>query len=371
MTQRALPAFAFLALGTLAGPLAADTIVRTDGQQIEDAKVLSASLKEVEYRASGRDKQSLPTDQVLRIEYDKLPKLLDRAEDSLSTGDAEAALIDFAAYVDSIQAKGDKGDSQFPWAPAWALWRQVELRAGRGEYAAVVGAADRLIQSLPESMYVIGAWLSKADALVALEQPDKAVASLRELVSFAESKGLSDRFRLEAELALAEIDPALDAAKRRAALADIAKRAGDGFPVVRSRAEVAQAELLVADQEYSAAEDTLQRVVDSGAADDRTLAAAWTSLGDCRFQAATKLFKEGATERAQQAIQSALLAYMRVVVSFGGQPRYVARSMFFAARSFDQLQDEESKARAQRLYRSVEQQFPGSSWAKEARDFRR
>lgn len=369
MMQRALPALAFLALGTLALPASADTIVRTDGQQIEDATVLSATLKEVEYR-NGSNKQTLATDKVLRIEFDKLPKLLDRAEESLRTGDPDAALKDISDYVDSVLS-GDKTDKRFPWAPAWALHRLIVLRAGAGDFEGVVSAADRLIQALPDSMYVPSAWLAKADALVEQDKADKAVASLKELVSFAESKALSERFKLEAELALAEVDPALDQAKRRSALEAIAQRAGGEFPVVRSRAEVAQAEILVAEQEFAAAQNTLQRVVDSGAADDRTLAAAWTGLGDCHFQSATKLFKDGKQDQAKSAIESALLAYMRVVVSFADQPRYVARSMFFAGRAFDQLQDDESKARAQRMYREVVRQFPGSGWAKEARDFRR
>jgi TolA-binding protein len=359
-----------LAALVVALPAPADMIVRTDGPPIEDATVLRADLREVEYRAGGRDKQTIATDRVVRIEFDRYPTLLDRAQESLRTGDVAAALNDISAYVDSIFA-GDKGDKRFPWAPAWALQRLIALRGNAGDLQGVIAAADRLIQQIPDSMYVPPAYLAKAEALLDQDKADQALAALRALVALVEGQGLSNRWKLEAEIAIAQADPSLKGAARRERYSQLAGQAGAEFPIVRARAEVAEAEILVAEQEFDAAQSILQGVVASGAADDRTLAAAYTGLGDCHYQAATKFFKQGKQKEAEEQIRKALLAYMRVVVSFSDQARYVARGMFFAGRAFDQLQDEESKSRAQQMYREVLRQFPASSWAKEAKDFRR
>ena len=89
--------------------------------------------------------------------------------------------------------------------------------------------------------------------------------------------------------------------------------------------------------------------------------------------------KEGASvavsgrreDRLQALLTEALLAYMRVAVSYKDQTRYVGKAMFYAGRAFDQFEDEGQKDRAQRMYREVIRQFPDSTWAVEARGFRK
>ena len=63
----------------------------------------------------------------------------------------------------------------------------------------------------------------------------------------------------------------------------------------------------------------------------------------------------------------ARLNYLRVVVSYKEQQRYVAKAMFFAGRAFDFKGDEESRSRAKLMYRRVVQRFGESPWAGEAR----
>jgi tetratricopeptide (TPR) repeat protein len=357
----------------LAGSAPADTIFRTDGPPIENCKVQSADLKEVAYRPEGKDRSStIASDKVVRIEHDQLPKLLDSAEAAVREDQLDAALGDLQEYLDSVFANDKAERRSFPWAPAYALHRLVTLRASAGDLAGTVAAAERLIEKVPDSFYVPMAYLAKAEAQSDLGEQAKARATLRDLLGL-ESKGLSKRWQLEAELALALAEhPAQDKGEKlRQELARISQAAQGQYPTVVSRAELAQAETLLEREDIGAAEKILQRAIGSGTADARTMAGALTGLGDCQFRRAAALFKDARKPEAEALLRDALLSYLRVVVMHVDQPRYVAKSMFFAGRTFDQFQDDESKERAQRMYREVIRRFPGSPWAKQARDFRR
>ena len=352
------------ALLALPGSALADTIFRTDGKPLEDVKIKSESLAEVEYTA-GKDRATIATDKVVDIEYDKLPKLVDAAEDLLRSEDVGGAIDQLESYLEAV---AEKGDRSFEWGPAYALRRLIELRGSAGDFAGVVKASDRLIETAPDSRHVPFAYLSKAQALRERKDDAKAKAALEGLLGLVEAKSLSDRWKLAAEVELAGIDKQGDAL--RAELTRIADAAGD-YPTVKARAELAQAEAYIAAKEFAAAKKLLQDTLKGGAADDQTMAGARTGLGDCLFQQAVDEFKAGKQAEAEKLLQEALLNYMRVVVSYPDQAGYVAKSMFYAGRSFDQFQDEDSKARAQRMYVSVMRRFEGSPWATEAKHFRR
>jgi hypothetical protein len=179
---------------------------------------------------------------------------------------------------------------------------------------------------------------------------------------------MSQRWELECELARVLFDGSLKGSSRREKLADVSGRAGRRFPTVRNRADVAEAETWLDAREFEKAEQVFQRIVDDPKADASTLAAAYTGYGDCRFQRA---FAMGDGTDKDKLYRSALLSFMRVVVVYGDQVRYVPKAMLLAARIFDQADDEVSKERAQRLYRTVMRLYEGSSWAQEARGFKK
>jgi TolA-binding protein len=352
------------ALVGLSGSALADTIFRTDGKPLEDVKIKKESLTEVEYTA-GKDRATIATDKVVDIEYDKLPKLIDAAEDLLRGEDVGGAIDQLESYLEAV---AEKGDRIYDWGPAYAMRRLIELRGSAGDFTGVVKAADRLIESAPDSRHVPFAYLTKAQALRQKKDDAKAKAALQGLLGIVESKALSDRWRLAAEVELARIDQQGDGL--RSELTRIADAAGD-YPTVKARAELAQAEAYIDGKEFAAAKKLLQDTLKGGTADDQTMAGARTGLGDCLFQQAVDEFKAGKQQEAEKLLQEALLNYMRVVVSYPDEAGYVAKSMFYAGRSFDQFQDEDSKARAQRMYVSVMRRFEGSSWATEAKHFRR
>jgi hypothetical protein len=135
-------------------------------------------------------------------------------------------------------------------------------------------------------------------------------------------------------------------------------------------ADVAVAEsLLLREDGLAEAEKMFKAVTADPKADERTLAGAWSGLGDCIYRRAVQRKAEG--KEADKDLRDALKAYMRVVVVYEYEFRYVPHAMLFAGRSFDALGDEESKDRAQRLYRQILITYKGSKEANEAKAFRK
>jgi len=345
----------------------ADTIFRSDGPPIEDCKVQRENLETVNYRDDSGSKKTIASDKVVRIVHEKVPKLLDSARAALADSDFATAIGDLELYVDGVLSS-DKGDRKHPWAPAYAMFRLIELYGSVGDASGLVEAADMLIEKASDSLYVPIAYLAKADALADSNKKEEAGKALQDLLTLAGEKSLSARWTLEAELSLALIDAKLKGDKLRKKLETLSKQA-EAYPTVLNRAKLAEAESFLLEKEFSAAESILTRTIDSGKAGERTMAGAYTGLGDCQFQRAVDLFKAEKKEEAEELLETAVLSYMRVVQVYEGQSRYVAKAMFFAGRAFDQFQSPEIKSRAKRMYREVVRQFPESSWAKEARDF--
>ena len=354
-----------LAAVLLAAPADADTIYLVDGSSITDAEVSEETYETVEYREGGK-KKDVDSSKVLRIDYDSKPPLVDRGDDAASEGDVEAAIYDLSTYIEGHLAKGGK-DRRFPWAPGYAMSRLVELNSSIGNLDGIIAAADQLIANVPDARQVPDAYLAKAEAQHHKGDSAGATATLGELEALAQRVGLPRQWALEVQLGRVVYDASKSGKELRADLKTVAVAAGSDFPVVANRAKTFSGESLVAEEKYSEAEAVFREVVEKGNADRKTLAAAYTGLGDCLLQRGQKA---GGDEKAE-LLKSALLAYMRVVVVYEDQIQYVPKAMFYAARIFDQGEDEESKDRAQRIYRKIMYRYEGSRWAREANGFKR
>lgn len=365
MIRLSLPSLALAALLFAAPDAFADTIYLVDGSSIEDAEVSEESYTKVEYKVDGKRKD-VNADQVLRIEYEEKPPLVDRGDDTAREGDLFGAIGDLSTYVEGHFEKGGT-DRRFPWAPAYALGRLIELQDSVGNLDGVIAAADQLIANVPNARQTPGAHLVKAQAQYRKGDAAGATKTLGALESLVQTAGLSRAWVLEVQLGRVVYDDSLKGSARRDKLRAVAVSAGNEFPVVASRANTFAAESLVEEQKYSEAEAMFREIVDKGKADHSTLAAAYTGLGDCLMQRG----QSADGEEKAELLKNALLAYMRVVVVYEDQTTYVPKAMFYAARIFDQEQDEISKERAQRLYRKIMYRYEGSRWAREANGFKK
>jgi hypothetical protein len=373
LLDRCLPTVA-LALGALAPAALADTIFLVDGTKLEDVSVQEAQVTNVAYRVRN-DRKEVPSERVLRIEFSRKPRAVEEAETLASEGDTALAVLRLYEYVDASTSTNP--ERQFPWGPAYAAAKRVELLQGVNDFGGTVEAADLLLTKFPESQFAPAGYLAKAEAQTLLGEPAQAAATLGRLVELAGGTGVSARWRLAAQVELAAIDVDTSGNARIDRLEALAKEAGSQFPTVRDRAFVAQGEvyLELADQDPSAAADhvtaaraAFEDAYASEAAEDATRAGALVGLGDC-------LYRGAATRGDVEGLRRALLDhYLKVVVLYPEQPRYASKATFYAGLCFVQIadatQDAEAKERGRRLMRTVERRYSGSVWADEARRYR-
>jgi len=358
------------ALLALAAPALADTIFLVDGSTLEDVDVVEERLDGVTYKAKGKSgTDSVDPDKVLMIEYRRLPKLLDEAETLIADGAILDGIDRLDLFVEGVLSGENRRDRQ-AWAPAHAMDRILHLRMSVGDLDGVIKAADRLVDKAPGSRHVPSAMLDKAFAQRMQGKGAASQATLDDLRSMITEKGLSKRWSLELELAEVLGNEGLKGQAKRDRLIEVAGQASTTYPTVRNRARVAEGETYLegSKPDYAAAQKIFQAIVADPKADHATLAGAYTGLGDCLFNTAAEKVKAG--ETANDELLEALLAYMRVVVNYEDQPSYVPKAMFYAGRVFDYLGDDISKDNARRLYTAVIQNYPGSTWAAEARNFR-
>ena len=351
----------------LAALVGADTIHTTEGRTIDDCTIVEESLLEVTYRRGGTNRTTIPASEVLHIEFSTMPTLIDRAETAVADDQVFDAVNDLTVYLEGALNKLDNGSRVRPaWAPAYAAWRLAELNASLGKTAETLAAADKLITKFPDARYVPAALLLKAEALFVDGKAGPAKKTLEAVTQLVAERGISERWDLDAKIAIIVFDGSLSGKQRRGALSRVATQAGSKFASVRNRAQAIGAESLLEEKDFDTAKTVFERVAKDSKSDHRTLAIAWSGLGDCLYQAGSK----NPTSASNQAIlQDALKAYMRVVVLYKGESNYVGRSMVYAGRIYTLMETEEASENAKKLFGAVIRQYPGTKWAQEARGF--
>jgi len=355
------------ALFLFAAAAHADVIYLLDGKSLDNVRIVDQTMKQISYREEGKNSnKTVDPDAVLKVEFTRKPEGVDAAETALDEG----AILDAAdlleAYVGGI-LEGNATERRYPWAPAYAANLLIDLYISGGNHAGVIKNADRIIGKIPDSRYVPAAYLAKAEAQRLSGKGPAAIETLSKFRALIAAKALSKRWTLECDLAEILADAKLQGQAKRDRLIGLASEAGSAHPTVRNRARVAEGESYLEGQkkDFDSARKVFERIAADPKADRATLAGAYTGLGDCQFNEAVEQSRSNQDHTAN--LDSALENYLRVVVSYKEQQRYVAKAMFFAGRAFDFKGDGESQSRAKYMYRRVVQRFGDSPWAGEAR----
>jgi tetratricopeptide (TPR) repeat protein len=345
-----------LALFTLLAPAFADEIHLIDGKILAEVTVSAETLKVVEYKRDNK-KEEVPSEQVLRVVFSVKPPTVESGDSAAAEANFVGAADELQAYIDGVIGKPQK---RFPWAPAYAMYRLLEVNSLGGNPAGVVSAAKQLVEHEPDSRYAALAYLRMAKAYSDQGKGQEAQNALKNFEGVVQSKGLSSRWQLEIDLARILYDGSLDAATKRKRLESVSSAASGEHPTVMNRAEVAIGETLIDAKDYAGALKVFEVIAANPRADNFTLAAAYTGLGESIFQIASATNEKGRLEEA-------LLALLRVGVLYPNELHYAPKAIFFAGLVSDLIGSEESKARAQTLYRSLRREYRDSQWAEQAR----
>ncbi len=354
------------ALGTvvLSIPAAADKIVKTDGKTIDEITIVEETLAQVIYKR-GNSQQSVPSGDVLSVHFDKKPRLVDEADQALVDGDPVGALFDFNQYVDG-QIK--KPTERKKWAPGYSAYRAIQIAQLLDDLGAVIKNSDRMITNFTDSRYLPMAYLAKASAQFRSGKPGAAQGIYKNLEALVESKSLSKRWALEAQLGLILTDSTTKGSDKRDKLAQLASDAAQ-FPTVKNRARLAEGETYVAEAEGASegkampllaeAEKIFRGILTGHKADDETLAGAYAGLGDA-------LIQQGIRKKDNDLIRKGLMSYLRVIVNYKDHSQYVSKSMFWSMRAFKFLEDNE---RYREMKFKLKQRYPDSNWASMAENY--
>ncbi len=361
---------ACLVAAVLGSSLSADRIYLVSGDPLEEITIINETMSEVTYKDSERGKEkTVSAADVLAIDYESLPALVEEAENALAENNYDVAFETFDAYL--LGHLEGRAERRKLWAPAYVANRLIELYTLVGDRKEAIAAADLLIEKFPESRYLPGAYMAKATALAENGDGDGAKKALDKLSDLIVKQDLPKRWGLECRLFKILVDAGLVGDKRRTELRGVETDAGGDYPTVRNRATVAIGESFLAEASQGDGDSTalgkarehFEDVITDPSADEETLAGAYTGLGDCQYQLA-------ATSNKPEDIRAALMTFMRVVVLYRDEVRYSPKAMFYAGRCFDKMGGEEDSVRAQKLYKRVIRSHPESPWAEQAADFK-
>lgn len=376
-SMRIPTAFSSLALCALAaGTAAADTIYLVSGEELEARTIVLEGLMEVTYKDKGNKERTVPTEEVVRVEYDSKPDLLAEADISVESGDLGQALYELTLFLDGVLEGNDKPLKKHPWSAAYAATRIVELQETQGAFDGVVAAADRLLANYSDTRFMPGAHLAKARAHANAGREAEALAALDGFEAQIGELGLSEVHTRRVELARLQYNGGLSPQDRLKRLEKLLEET-EGLPAVQLDAQLklGEAHLIMADVEpaerakhLDAAEGYFETAVEGDNVPEAVLAGATTGRGDVLYLRAT----EG---RDAEGLSAARMQYMRVVVLYPEQSSYAARAMYFAALCSKELhgvtQDPQELDRQRKLARTLRSRYRGSKWAEDARSLSR
>lgn len=347
----------------LAAGAHADTIVKTDGSTLEGVEISSEGVAEVAYKSGGKA-ATIPSGQVRSVRYDDRPSAIDDIDGLLLVEDFDGAL----GLADDLAARLlEKPDRKYKWAGAYAAWLAVEINVRMGAPGGTRQAAARVIEHYADTRYAPLASLAKARAELREGNASAAAKTAAALKDRVAAESLGKRWELEARLVATQADESLPPSSKRNEFERIASDAA-GLPVVRGRAQAAIGDSFLAEAAGSPgkasglrndARGAFEKVVSEDDADPQALAQAYAGLGET-------LFLLGADADDADVLQEAVLNLLRVPTLYRLDGELVARSLFYAMRSFDLMRSPDRKVD---MGRELVQRYPGTSWAAEAKKF--
>lgn len=355
--------FLFLAPLLLCGaPVLAqtDTIYLVDGEKIDRVKVEDYTYEKVTYK-SGRLAETKPRERVLRIEYGQRPvaKLFDIARKQTVDEEFNDA---FVSWVDAAD-KAEKSKTLAPFAQV-ALWEAFEIAKRVGVAADRLRILDRLEKTNGgKSAYWPQIWAYKLEKTRESAGNDRAKlenykALVEDYKNFIGEKGLSERYKLEAQLyaidartRLVELKP--EEAKTQ--LERLLPQAESNYPDLANRINLSIALAVLGTGQYDDAQKLFSTIVDSKVADDTTKAHALVGRGH------SWLRRSGVTP--EQA-RSALLDYMRVAILYDKSgDEIVGEALYHAILAYDRWNGVDKDTAKRRLRTRLKLNYASSSWA--------
>lgn len=342
----------------LAAPsLQQDRIILTNGKILTVDRVTKETYKEVVYK-TGSTEGRKPAQEVREVEHNLGAAVLDDYNAALSMMQE----ADWAGAVGTLDAVlEDDRALRLSWVKQHALWRRALCQNALQDPKEVATAVDRLLTEVPDTFFYAPALMLKAEASAAANDTATAAKVYDELAAAVASKGLPELWTREAELGKLLQDKSLSGPDKMKKLQQIVEKNSAQFPQVSSRANVELGGLMLAQEDYAGAEKFFRQILDSGTADSRTEAFAWSGLGDVAYQ---RGLKEDDIKRQEAYFLDAAMSHLRVILMHKDVVTLVPRSLYFGGRALTRRSDETSKRQGYFLASMGNARYRNSPWIK-------
>lgn len=352
--SRILSALLFLfALAPFA--TAQNELILTDGTSLAVDRITGETFTEVTYRR-GSSQGSKPAEEVLEVRHD----LGGNALEDYAYG---VELMDDARFAQAFnvfeEVLGDDrlvNSSTNGWVKQHALWRMARCQYSAGDMKGVSTTVARLLNEVPDTFFYAPALMMEAQAKRVMGDDTGATAVFRRMSEDVIAKGLPERWERESELGLILLDKGLDGGSLARALEGVAEKNADLYPTVASRARVEVGNALVGNKDYAGARQRFQAILDEATADDSTLAAALSGLGDCAYSEA---LAQDELDAQKPLLEEAILNFLTVASVYREEVLLAPRAMYYAGDALKRFGDTSgAKSVASRLKKL----YPESSW---------
>lgn len=332
---------------------------------LANTTVVAETLDEVRYTRAGSDRtENRPTERVIFIDYGKGSEAYERAREAMASGDLLNAVNLFSAAVN---------DKTPGWVSAHALLGLAEAQAAAQKPDKARAAIQQFLDSWPEHRLTPRALLLSARYASAAGDAARAQSDIDQVMALATSGKVTPDWSVRAQLErgqnlldAGDFDAAGTAfAAAATAAADAAKRLGDRQDLADELASLGlqarsgSGAALLAAGDLAAARTFFRTLEQDGKNDPAIRVAALNGLAEADFR------DEGRMKDAQ-------LGFASVAVLGTGVPDEHAKALYYMGLCCEALGEEgrepNGRARAKQYYEDVESRYPGTRWARLARE---
>jgi len=350
MSKRVITILALVCFVCVQGLVFADTIEMLKGKPKLKVQIVKEGLNKVIYKKAGLPDQSVPSDQVKDVKYHVGAADYKTAVDAYNGSDFMTAAELFREYGDSLSNDKKALIAHCDFMAADSLYKSAQIKEA-------ILAFTRFANTYQDHRLYPDALLNRAKAYIANRDIKKAQDGFITLKGQVSKKGLGDYWKHEVEYWLIRIR---EDKNLKAALDDYKAlyEASKEFPVISSKSRLGIGQVLIKQKKYKDATSFFTEIIDNRTdADSDVVAGAYLGRGRCI------LSKPNPKE---EDYKSAIYDLLRVVLQYPEASAWQAEALFWSGKCFQNLGGKDSGKRWQGLFRRLQREWPGTTWAQQA-----
>jgi tetratricopeptide (TPR) repeat protein len=344
-----------ITLGVFALGAWADTIELVDGKKMVRVKIQKEGLLKVEYKKPGLPLQYIDSDRVRLIKYDSTGNDYKAAVEAFENGG-------FAEAAELFTVVADNSDSR-PVFKAHCLYRSAECYQKAGAWKDGVGRFTEFANEYNDHRLYPNALENRAICFMNNGEMDKAKSAFALFQSKVKEKGLPDYWIHESAFWMAFVEERGNPSKALKDYQTLYEATQADFPTVANKARLRIGRVYMDSKKYDEALNLFNEIIanrdPSNEAEREVVSWAYLSRGNCIMN----MPKKG---DGKEEFKRALYDMLRSVLHYSDVGSTQAESMFWAGKCFQHIGGKDSAKKWQTLFRRIQREWPGTSWAQEA-----